>query len=194
MLPEVRALADKLIYDVAMVKYIATGLPQGGLERVVPGGWSVRQVLAHVAASQTMYARALDRFLTGEEPLPRGWDPDRINAEAAEAYARARLPGVLREFQASREATFSCFEQLTEAHLASPFWRVPSLGAVLTAWSRHCEAHALDLVDALPGARTDPMVLNWILHADYSDSPERTIRQQRVFAEVREQLKREEGE
>jgi len=194
MLPEVHALADRLVYDVAMLKYVATGLPKSGLERAVPGGWTVRQVLAHLAASQAMYVEALDRFLAGERPLPAGWDPDRINAEAAQRYSKARLPDTLRGLATSRDALILCFEQLSAVQLACPFGHVPSLRKVLFAWSRHCEEHALDLVDALPGLRIDPMVLNWVLHADYSDSPDRNARQQRLFAEARDQIDHEDDE
>jgi hypothetical protein len=194
MLPEVRALADKLAYDVAMLKYVATGLPKGGLERTVPGGWTVRQVLAHLAASEVMCVEALDRLLAGEPPVPPDFDPDRINAEAAQRHSEARLPDVLGALADARDAMISRFEQLTAVQLGSPFGRVPSLRTVLVAWSGHCEEHALDLVDVLPSLRVDPMVLNWVLHADYTDRPERNARQGRLFAEVREQLDREDRE
>ncbi len=192
MLAEVQALADKLVFDVAMLKHLATNLPRGGLERAVPGGWTVRQVLAHLAAAQAMCVEASDRFLAGEPPVPPDFDPDRANAEAAPRYSQARLPEVLSGLSATRDAMLSRFEQLTAGQLASPFGRVPNLRTVLAASSRHAEGHALDLVDALPRLRLDPMVLNWVLHADYSGSAERNARQQKLFAEVRDRLVREE--
>jgi len=65
------------------------------------------------------------------------------------------------------------------------FVRWPLVNA-LQASSRHLVAHGLDFADTLPELRHDPMVLNWLLYADYSENAERTARQEKLLAEVRD--------
>lgn len=186
MVPEVRALADKLIYDVAMVRYMATSLPKGGLERAIPGGWTVRQLLGHLGDAQARYVDALARSAVGEPPFPSGFDPDRLNSAAAPAFAKARLPALLDSLGSTRDALLDLLSPLTAEQLGSSFSHGLTLLGALQAWSGHLEGHALDIIDAVPELGRDPMVLNWVLHADYSRHPGRHARQQRLFEEVRE--------
>lgn len=186
MVPEVRALADKLIYDVAMVRYMATSLPKGGLERVAPGGWTMRQLLGHLGDAQARYVDALARFAAGEPPFPSGFDPDHLNRIAAPAFAKARLPALLESLGSTRDALLDLLGPLTPEQLGTPFSHGLTLLEALEGWSGHVEGHALDVIDAVPGLGRDPMVLNWVLYADYSRQPARLARQQRLFEEVRE--------
>lgn len=55
----------------------------------------------------------------------------------------------------------------------------------------HFEEHGLDLADAEPALRRDPMILNWLLYADFQGQPELLERQERLAADVREWLQSE---
>lgn len=188
MLPQVRALADKLIYDVAMVRYMAANLPKGGLERKIPGGWTVRQLIGHLGDAQARYAAALANVLAGEPPFPGGFDPMGQNEIAAPAFARARLPALLESLGATRDALLNMMESFTPEQVNEPFSHGLSLAGALGMWSGHIEGHALDVIDAVPELGRDPMVLNWVLYADYASDPGRQLRQQRLFESVRESL------
>ena len=53
--------------------------------------------------------------------------------------------------------------------------------------SGHCVTHAIPLVDALPEVRTDPLVLNWLLDAQFHD--EQSIEwQAKLLADAREYI------
>jgi hypothetical protein len=67
-------------------------------------------------------------------------------------------------------------------------------GDVLNVWSKHIAHHGMDLVDAVEEVRFDPMVLNWILYADFSADPSRLSRQQHLLAEVRDRLADDDGD
>lgn len=192
MEPDARAYADKLIYDVAMVRYMATSLPKGGLERTVPGGWTVRQLLGHMGDAQSRYVAAISRALAGEKPFGDGFDPEQQNAAAAPGFAKAKLPALLAALVETRDAILGLLEPASQDQLDAPFSHGLTLVGALRRWSGHLEGHALDFIDAAPELRVDPMVLNWLLYADFSAVPAWQERQQKLFEEVREML--EDGE
>ncbi|MCE7927749.1 MAG: maleylpyruvate isomerase N-terminal domain-containing protein [Dehalococcoidia bacterium] len=186
MLARVHALADKLIYDVAMARYLAATLPKNGLERKIPGGWTVRQLIGHLGDAQARYAAALANVLAGEPPFPGGFDPERQNSAAAPAFASARLPALLESLDQTRSSLLDLMGSFSPAQLEMPFSHGLSLIEALGAWSGHIEGHALDVIDAVPELGRDPMVLNWVLYADYTADPGRLVRQQRLLEAVRE--------
>jgi uncharacterized protein (TIGR03083 family) len=186
VVPAVRALADRFMYDTATVKHIANNLSEEMADRVTPGaGWTVRQVLAHLALNQKRYASVVEHWL--REPLAAdpGGDPTEENERMAVENAVTPLDEIVATFDSSiRELVAAC-DGVTEKHLASPLglWQFVE---VLASWSRHQGNHAVDLVSALPEFKTDPMVLNWVLHFDYSNQPEWSDWQLKLIAEVRE--------
>lgn len=192
MTPELRAILDRFMVDWANVKYIATTLPKGGLEAEVPGlEWNVRQLFAHVAASLERYAELAEGFAKdGSHPV--GFDPEAFNAETAEAAKRTPLPAILGRADRAINGLFETFAALPDDAGDRPYANL-RFGDELHAWSLHCIEHGMDLADALPHTHDDPMVLNWILYADFDDDPARLARQQRLLEEVRERLA-EQGE
>jgi uncharacterized protein (TIGR03083 family) len=186
MVAAVRALADRFIYDTATLKHIASNLPEGGADRPTPGsGWTVRQVLAHLALNQQRYARSLQQWLDDPAKADPGGDPTERNAAMAAENRETPVEGIVATFDGSIRGLVAACDAVTGAQLAVPHGRWPFLD-VLTAWSGHAGAHAVDLVSALPELKTDPMVLNWVLHFDYSNRPEWADWQLKLIAEVRE--------
>lgn len=186
MVAAVRALADRFIYDTATVKYIAMNLPESAAERVTAGsGWTVRQVLAHLALNLQRYARTTQQWLADPPSAEPGGDPTELNAEMAAENEHTSIEDLVSTFDVSLRALVAATDSIDEKRLARPLGRWPFLD-VLTAWSGHCGHHAVDLVTALPEFKTDPMVLNWVLHFDYSNRPEWAEWQLKLIAEVRE--------
>jgi hypothetical protein len=186
MIPSIRAIADRLILDTANVKYIAASLPGDALDRSVLGGeWTVRQLIHHLGSATMGAAEALERATRGEQLLPDAFTPEEFNRRAAEESRSMPLSEILGLLDAARDRMLRALEAVPQELLPEMFGR-HTLLELVTDWSLHYVQHGLDFADALPELRHDPMVLNWLLHADYSDSGERTARQAKLLAEVRE--------
>ncbi len=184
--PEARAIADRFMFDTGNLKYLATQLPKGALDRAVPGpGWTVRQGLAHLADGQDGYAVILEGLQRGEAPSAELFDPTAHNAEVAATNRETPLPRILEAFDASIRRLVAALVQVDEAASQAKVG-LYDLPDVLHAWSNHASRHGMEMLDVLPELRDDAMMLNWLLYEDFSDSPEHLERQQRLYDEVRE--------
>ena len=167
MTPEVRAIADRFIYEQATVKHIASLAPEDALDRPVPGlDWSVRQLLAHLGQSLADYAAMVRRWLAGEFPIEPGWDPHTVNARTAEQYKAAPLVDVMALFGSGLNALVASLAAIPDERASEDFGPRPLL-ATFEVLSGHCLEHAIPLVNALPEVRMDPLVLNWLLDARF---------------------------
>jgi hypothetical protein len=184
MTPELRAILDRFMYEQATVTHIVMSLPSEGAGRVVGGtGWTVRQLVAHFAESQEGYAAAIRRWLAGEQTEPGGFDPDGANAETAAANADTPLPELVVRLRQSLRELFAAFHAIPGEKLGEQFGGGTAL-ETLHHWERHYLDHGLDLLDAAPEVRFDPLVLNWVLYADFADETSKA-RQQQLMQEVR---------
>jgi len=191
MLPEMRAAADKLIFDVATTKYVASIIGKRALDRRIDSlGWTVRQLLGHLAFSLETYADQVAALAAGDDSAAR-IDWDAANAEAAEATAKRRLPELLDTMSGARDRCIAEFSRLDEQALERQVRDGMTIRQIVNGCMGHFEEHALDLTDAEPRLRQDPMVLNWILYADFERHPRLKARQEQLVAEVREWLKSE---
>ncbi|MBI5948378.1 MAG: maleylpyruvate isomerase N-terminal domain-containing protein [Chloroflexi bacterium] len=185
MLPPLRAAADRLLFDFGHVKYIAANLPKKGMDRVVPGSeWTVRQVIGHLSADLLGQSEAVARFLAGQPPVPPGWDLQAANERAAATDAGASLRSLVARLDTAWLATNDVYERIDDTTAASDFRGSP-LVDVLSRWTRHTTAHGMDLIEALPELRYDPMLLNWILFADFDWNPEAAAKQRKLWDDVR---------
>lgn len=194
MVPAIRALADRFTYDTATLKYVAAAAPEGGLDRMTEGsGWSVRQVLAHLALNQQRYADTVEQWLRDPRSADPGGDPTDVNARMATETSDLPPERIIAIFDDSIRRLVAATDQVEEPALEQPLglWNVVD---VLASWSRHAGAHARDLVSALPELRTDPMVLNWALFIDFSGRPESAEWQARLLSEVRAIIQAREGD
>lgn len=185
MTPELRAIADRFIMDTANLKYLASGVPRGGLERPVePLGWSVRQTIGHLVVWQEAYLDGLPALMRGDQLEP-GFDIDAFNAKGAEQTTATPLPDLLARVDLALVRLLSLLESapagFEDARVGSA-----RVGDLLRGWSTHLAEHSIDLVDALPELRFDPMILNWVLYADYGEDGRRLDRQQTLLADVRD--------
>jgi len=193
--PEARAVADRFMYDTGNLKLLATQLPGGALERPVPAqGWTVRQVLAHLAAGQLAYAEVLDRIASGSEGLTvEDLDQPRIAADRAVSVDARPLPSILEDLDSSLRRLVAQLNVLTGDSLQLRVDETTVL-ALLLSWSGHAAGHAIEMLEALPELRGDPMLLNWLLYQDFSDEQAQFALQQTLFEEVRERYANEDDE
>lgn len=167
MTPEVRAIADRFIYEQATVKHIAALAPDGSLDRPVKGyDWTVRQVLAHLAKSLNDYAAMVRAWLNGDFPIPPGWNPHDVNATTAARYKDAPLPEIVALFGTGLNELVDALAAIPDERSGENFGPRPLL-QTFEVFSGHCLEHAIPLVDALPEVRMDPLVLNWLLDASF---------------------------
>jgi uncharacterized damage-inducible protein DinB len=119
------------------------------LEPGVCGEWSVRDILAHVAAWDRETTAMFEAMLNGERHYFLDLDEDgleQFNQEHHEATRGALLPDVLAELTASREAMLELVRGVDNLRLFSP---APgdehadmSIAACLGAQIQHDEEHA----------------------------------------------------
>lgn len=191
MQPELRAAADKLIFDVATAKYVASILGKRVLDRRIESlDWTARQLIGHLALSLEAYAGALERVASGEGGLARS-DWDAANAEMAAKTEKARLPDLLETMSNARDHAIGALSRMDQQSLSREVREGVSGADVVESCLGHFEEHGLDLADAEPALRRDPMMLNWLLYADFQGQPELLERQERLAADVREWLQSE---
>jgi hypothetical protein len=107
--------------------------PEAVNEPLFAGGWSVKDLVAHIAAyeqwtaAQIMAAiegrRATDQDLYGVEELPEdpeGWDLDRQNAAIRERYAELSYPDALAFAEASFNRLLSALTALPDDDVVRP--------------------------------------------------------------------------
>lgn len=184
--PAARAIADRLMFDTGNLKYLAAVLPSGALERTaLAAGWTVRQMLAHLADAQDGYAEILEGLRKGVAPGPARFDPTLHNAGVAVRNQSTRLPVIIEQFDSSLCRLVAELMLVDEAasRLRIGLYELPD---VLRAWSNHAAGHGMEMLDALPELRDDHMLLNWLLYEDFSEDPVHLESQQRLLQEIRD--------
>lgn len=178
-----RAIADRVVFDSAVILHIASGIREDQSDLAVSiGGRTVRQVLGHLCSSLESHAAAIQRILA-EDRLAPGSDPAASNASPSEAD---RGPDIAESAGRIRRARSAFLEGITAIDLeaaASPaeFGRRRE---ILGTWARHFAEHGLDLILAMRQFQGDPIALNWILAVDFRDNPGLRERQRRLLAIV----------
>ena len=191
--PEARAIADRFMFDTGNLKLLASLLPLGAPDRQVPSlGWTVRQVLAHLAAAQQGYADCLEALPSSLPLSAAAFDEPRLAAARAVEGEPPALPAILDEFDSSLRRLVARLDVLGEEALSCRVGPDTVLD-ILCGWSEHAAGHAIEEIEALPELRADPMLLNWLLYQDFSDQPTQFALQQSLLAEVRARYAAEEA-
>lgn len=117
------------------------------------GGWSAREILAHLASRAQVYDMAYRFAEAGEEIAPENFDVDAGNQAAVDAR-RDRTPAeLLDEFHLVHANLIERVRDTDDATLAKPvriLGREIPLGELLmNSGGRHSMAHAADVDEAL---------------------------------------------
>lgn len=109
-----------------------------------PGKWSAREILHHLADSESQSAWRLRKLLTEEFPVIQGYDQDRF-ALLLRYNLRDHAPA-LEAFRAARETTLQLLESMTDEDWSSRGWHTESglytAGRWLEIYAVHAHNHA----------------------------------------------------
>jgi hypothetical protein len=107
--------------DVSRAKLLASidGLADTALDaRPADGGWSIRQNLTHLAASEADHCRVIEVIAAGQpDRLPEAIDRDAHNAARLDELGSLRLAQILEALADQRARTEALFAQLTPEQL-----------------------------------------------------------------------------
>jgi uncharacterized protein (TIGR03083 family) len=93
------------------------------LKPTLAGGWTVKDVLAHLISWEQLMVKWINISLEGGSPADRPQDDadiDRMNAEIYADNQNRDLVGILREFKFSHEQALQVIEGLSEDDLNEP--------------------------------------------------------------------------
>jgi DinB family protein len=151
-------LADRVAdYAAATAELLAVAdVDEALLDRRVPGGWSARQVLHHLADSETHSYLRLRRLLADAPPAQiQGYDEARWAADPTLGYADRPVATSVAVVAAVRAASHEILARITEADLARTGVHSESGAYTLDDWLRVYTAHPRDhraqLLEAVAG-------------------------------------------
>lgn len=195
MHPVVRAIADRLIWEGAVLELFAGLLPESADGRPAGDGeWTVRQLFAHMAIKERLHADNLERYLRGEVPRPPGFQVDAWNAETVAAARDMSFEDILSVLESERARLFAMFATLGEDDLEREFIPGRPLLAAITAWSGHYVEHGFDLIEAVPELNLEPIVVTWLARAELPPDSPLANRQQALVTVIRAELARLDAE
>ena len=186
MTPELRAIADRFIYEQATLKHLTALAPEEALRRPVVGlEWDVAQLLGHLGSSLSGYAGLVRGWLLGE-PVLDGVNPGEMDAGTAARFSGATRLDVTQALGQGLVDLFAALSAVPDERLSEAFGEETAL-ETLRSFGEHCLGHAIALVDALPEVRMDPLVLNWLLDAEFEDEASQAW-QRALLAEAQEYI------
>ena len=125
----------------SQVEAALAGFPPASLAaHPFPGKWSAREIVHHLADSESISAQRLRRLLSEEHPVIQGYDQ--------EAYAillrynlRDHAPA-LEFFRAARETTVQLLREMSDDDWKRTGWHTESGLYTATAWLQIYAVHA----------------------------------------------------
>ena len=125
------------------------------LDRHHPDGWSARQVVHHLADSETQSYSRLRRLVAETDPVIQGYDEEAWAQCETLGYTELPIEGSLRVFSAVRDACAVIIDRLSPADLErsgehSERGRI-TVAHWLDMYTRHPAEHAQQLRHAVRG-------------------------------------------
>ena len=181
MLPVLRAAADQLVFDVAMVEYLSAALP-GGAEgpSTNDGCTGLCPAIRHLADYVARFAADLGRFTEGASvPAPEcNWASGNLTAPSPPPPH-----GSMDAIRAAGQELIAAMDRTVRARAAAS-WDGRPATVVIAGACAHISDHAVDFVDALPRLRDDAFFLNWALWPGPNDSPRVQVRRQSLLSSL----------
>lgn len=117
------------------------GFPEAAqTEHPIAGKWSAREIVHHLADSETTSALRLRRLLVEDNPLIQGYDQDEYAVRLR--YNERETAPALEAFRAARSNTLQLLERMTEEDWSRPGQHSESGPYTPETWLRIYAAHA----------------------------------------------------
>jgi uncharacterized damage-inducible protein DinB len=134
------------------------GLNEGGRESPNEPGWTVRDLLAHVATSEVGFLPTLRRMAQGGGGVPQDFDRNRWNAGQLRRQSDTPTPELVDRLKTAHQEMLDFLDTLEEQALDQRGWltigRDGTLEDALRVVASHKRTHADDMRAALAaGAR-----------------------------------------
>ena len=141
-------LIERYKAGYARVTDALTGITDDELDfRPAPAEWSVREVLHHLADSETISGQRLRRLLVEDAPMIQGYDQDAYARRLD--YQRRPIEPALRAFEAARASTAQLFDLMSDADWLRRGTHSESGPYAATTWleiyADHAETHAAQI-------------------------------------------------
>jgi len=119
------------------------GFPDDDLSaRPLPGKWSAREIVHHLADSESISAQRLRKLLTEDKPIIHGYDQERYATLLR--YNERDVAPALEAFRAARTTTAQILSSMSSADWEREGWHTESGRFTAETWLRIYAAHAHD--------------------------------------------------
>jgi hypothetical protein len=106
------------------------------------GKWSAREIVHHLADSESISAQRLRRLVVEAHPVIQGYDQEAYATRLR--YNQRPLGPALEAFRAARASTLQVLEAMTEAEWTREGWHTQSGRYTAETWLKIYAAHAHD--------------------------------------------------
>jgi hypothetical protein len=140
---ERRELIERYRRGVAEVEQALEGFPADALSaRSIPGKWSAREIVQHLADSESISGQRLRKLLAEERPVIHGYDQERYAVRLR--YNEREMGPALEAFRAARATTAQILEAMTPDDWKREGWHTESGAYTPETWLRIYAVHAHD--------------------------------------------------
>jgi hypothetical protein len=138
---ERQQLIARYAEGVAEVERALDGFPEENLSaRPLPDKWTAREIVHHLADSESISAQRLRKLLTEERPIIQGYDQERYAVLLR--YNERELAPALEAFRAARATTTQLLSKMTTADWEREGWHTESGRYTAETWLQIYAAHA----------------------------------------------------
>jgi hypothetical protein len=111
--------------------------------------WSVRQILAHIVASESSMTRLVKDILAGGRGTPEDFELDAYNERKVDGLSPATIEELLDQYALLRSETANLVRRMSMDDLAKtgrhPFLVIASLEEIVKMFYRHNQIHLRDI-------------------------------------------------
>jgi hypothetical protein len=139
-------------YEVATQKFLdaVANFPTSDLDKPKKDGWNARQVIHHLADSESQSCARLRRLIAEPGTTIQGYDENKWATSPTLGYKELPIETSLALFKASREASLQIIKRLTPEQLKNAGVHTESGEYTVQKWldgyTRHPQEHAEQLL------------------------------------------------
>ena len=139
-------------YEAATNVFLETvaKFPMADLDKAKKDGWNARQVIHHLADSESQSCARLRRLIAEPGTTIQGYDENKWASSPTLGYKELPIEGSLALFKASRDASLQIIKRLTPEQLKNAGVHTESGEYTVQKWldgyTRHPQEHAEQLL------------------------------------------------